>query len=140
MKTVLFLFISFFTFGQEIVVPKVSLPIDDVTIVHEIIDMCDFSTEAMFPGGSARMLQYIQNNLVYPACNEIELSSKAYVTFVVETNGELTTIEVMKAPCPEMKDMLIKLFEKMPAWWPGSNMKGEIARTTVLLPIQICFL
>lgn len=140
MKTALFLFVSFFTFGQDTLVPKVTVPINGATIEHEIIHMCDFSVEAQFPGGTVAMQQYLQKNLVYPVCDEIELSSKAYVTFVVETNGELTNIEVFRAHCPEIKDMLIKLFENMPAWWPGSNVQGQIARTNVMMPIQICFL
>lgn len=140
MKALIFLFIAQFTFGQDTLAPKVVVPVQSLQMEREIIDLCDYSEEATFPGGPFAMQRYIQNNLIYPDCESSDSGSRTYISFVVETNGELTHIEVFKAHCKEMENTLIQLFENMPPWWPGSDMQGQVARTRVQVPIQICVL
>ena len=140
MKTLAFLCFSPFLFGQDTLSSKVVVPKSTNSIEREVIDMCDCSEDAQFPGGPIAMQRYIQNKLVYPDCEVTEMGSRVYVTFVVETNGELTNIEIYKAHCSEMEEVLIQLFENMPPWWPGTSMHGEDARTRVQVPIQICVL
>lgn len=137
MKTLAFLCFTPFLFGQDTLSSKV-VPAQSLRIEREIIDLCCCYIEAEFPGGPIAMQRYIQNKLVYPDCEVTEMGSRVYVTFVVETNGELTNIEIHKAHCSEMEEVLIQLFENMPPWLPGTSMHGEDARTRVQVPIQIC--
>lgn len=140
MKMLFFLFSTFLAFSQD-TLPKVVAPNNtSVKVEREIIEFCDQSMEAEFVGGSKAMQEYIAKNLVYPDCTDIDLNGKIYVSFVVEVNGALTNIEVFKSPCPEMKEVLIKLFAKMPPWLPGADVHGVTGRTRVMMPVQICFL
>lgn len=139
MKTIFFLFCTFSCFGQDSL-PKINTPKTNGKVEFELIDMCDQSMDAEFTGGPKAMQSYIAKNLVYPNCQNNEFSGKIYVSFIVEVNGDLSEIEVVKGSCQEMDEVLIKLFDKMPAWLPGANVHGVTGRTRVLVPVQICFL
>lgn len=114
--------------------PKLSVP-TDTAMADPIFDMPDI--DAQFPGGTAEMKKYIQENVQYP---EYSLKHKeigrVYVSFVVEKDGSITGIDIPRPLTPSLDAETIRLISSMPKWKPGTmDIDGKPVRTRVRLPI-----
>ncbi|PHR26346.1 MAG: hypothetical protein COA38_15045 [Fluviicola sp.] len=92
--------------------------------------------EASFPGGASEMNKFIAMEIQYPdlAVRNWD-QGRVYVTFVVERNGSLSNIEVMRGGLtPELNAEAIRLISSMPRWLPG-EIDGEAVRARCRLPI-----
>ena len=50
-----------------------------------------------FPGGTAKLLEYIQKNMKYPMmARESDIQGKVYVQFVVEPDGSISNVQVLR--------------------------------------------
>jgi protein TonB len=100
----------------------------------EIVDFPD--VEAAFPGGAAAMKRWIQENVQYPEISrELGDQGRVYVTFVVEPNGAITDIKVMRGGVtPELNREAKRLVRNMPKWEQG-EVKGQAVRARCRLPI-----
>ena len=100
----------------------------------EIVDFPD--VEAAFPGGAAAMKKWIQENVQYPEISrELGDQGRVYVTFVVEPNGSITGVDVMRGGVTaELNREAKRLVRNMPKWAPG-EVKGKAVRARCRLPI-----
>lgn len=92
--------------------------------------------EAKFPGD---MHQWIIENIQMPAeVSECFFNAKVYLKFVVEVDGSLTNISVVKGSteCEACNAEAKRLIASMPKWKPGKNCKGEIYRSWCQMPIN----
>jgi TonB family protein len=85
-----------------------------------------------FPGGDAALLPWIKANIKYPAkAKEKGVTGRVVVTFIVEIDGSLSDIKIIRNTAPEFKAEFeaeaIRLVKAMPAWDPA---KIIIDRTT----------
>ncbi len=81
-----------------------------------------------------KLLEFIFRNLKYnPRSNEDGIGSSILVTFVVEKNGEISNIEILKG---KGLSNISKILQNMPKWKPG-NQDGEPRRVKINLPIRI---
>lgn len=94
--------------------------------------------EARFPGGAAKMQHFITENIVYPdSLVEMDEISKIYFTFIVEKDGSLSNIDVLKPVNPIYHEHYMELMLQMPAWIPA-QLNGRNVRSRCRLPIIIC--
>lgn len=94
--------------------------------------------QAEFPGGTAALYKFIQKNIQYPQiAKENGLSGKCYLKFVVNTDGSLTDIIVLKgvSNCKECDDEAIRLVKLMPTWKPA-KMGGKPVACYFDLPVS----
>ena len=102
-------------------------------IIPEVVEFPD--VEASFPGGPAAMKQWIQQNVQYPEISrELGDQGRVYVSFVVETDGSITGIDIPRSLTTELDREAKRLVREMPKWAPGS-VKGESVRSRCRLPI-----
>ncbi len=103
-------------------------------VIAEIVDFPD--VEAAFPGGAAAMKKWIQQNVVYPEISrELGDQGRVYVTFVVEPNGSITGVGVMRGGVTdELNREAKRLVRNMPKWEAG-EVKGAKVRARCRLPI-----
>lgn len=83
------------------------------------------------------MRKFIAENLVYPeSAQKAGIEGKAYLQFVVGTDGKLTDIKVMRgvADCPECDAEAVRVVRLMPNWIPGKN-AGKPVKSYYNLPI-----
>lgn len=106
-------------------------PVEDST-EHLIVSMMD--PKPSFPGGSGEMLGFIKDHLVYPN-TQASYEGKVVLQFVVDTNGNLKNIEVLKSLAPEFDKAAIDVVKKMPQWIPGMRF-GRKAEIRMVLPIN----
>jgi len=73
-----------------------------------------------FPGGQEAMMKFISDNLVYPAlAREMGVSGKVYIQFVVEKDGSISNVEVMKGFDELCEREAVRVIKSMPNWTPA---------------------
>jgi len=87
-----------------------------------------------FPGGMEKFYSFIQKNYTMP--EEDGLKGKVYVTFVVEKDGSLTDIKVLRDIGYGTGKEAIRVLNKSPRWSPGEQ-NGKKVRCTFSLPISL---
>lgn len=87
-----------------------------------------------FPGGMDKFYAYVAKN--YQTPEEEGLKGKVYVTFVVEKDGSLTDIKVLRDIGYGTGKEAIRVLSKTPRWNPGEQ-NGKKVRCTFSLPINI---
>lgn len=97
-----------------------------------IYDFCE--VEPNFTGGDAAMSQFIQKNIRFP--EEVINYGTVYVKFIVEKDGTLSEITLTNNTDQAWYDEIVRIFDLMPPWQPGSN-DGEPVRCRYILPICI---
>ncbi|WP_407428333.1 energy transducer TonB [Arcticibacter sp.] len=100
----------------------------------------DFSSiEQMpdFPGGMPKFYAYVGKNYTYPAAaREQGVSGRLIMSFVVEKDGSLTDIKVLRDLGMGTGDEAIRLLKKAPKWKPGIQ-NGRPVRVQYTLPIML---
>jgi len=87
-----------------------------------------------FPGGIQKFYDFVGKN--YQTPEEEGLKGKVYVTFVVEKDGSLTDIKVLRDIGYGTGKEAIRVLNKCPRWTPGEQ-NGKKVRCTYSLPISI---
>jgi len=87
-----------------------------------------------FPGGIEKFYRFVGNN--YKTPEEEGLKGKVYVTFVVEKDGSLTDIKVLRDIGYGTGAEAIRVLKKCPKWTPGEQ-NGKKVRVLYSLPITI---
>ena len=91
---------------------------------------------ATFPGGEVKMMEYLRENLKYPeSVREKGIEGKVYVQFVVEKDGSINDVKILRSVCKELDNEAVRVIKAMPKWNPGTQ-NGEPVRTTMMLPIN----
>lgn len=80
-----------------------------------------FVTDKMpsFPGGEKALFTYIENNLKYPIAIEGSIQGKVFMRFIVEIDGEISNITILRGVDPLLDKLDIDLIKQMPDWIPG---------------------
>jgi protein TonB len=88
-----------------------------------------------FPGGAAKMMEYIQKNIKYPMmARESDIQGKVFVQFVVEPNGTISGVTVMRGIGGGCDEEAVRVVESMPNWKPGKQ-RGSAVRVQYVVPI-----
>ena len=86
-------------------------------------------------GGTSVFSNWVTSRLVYPEPSRLAASEgTAYISFVVDKNGELTNVEVLKSSGDVLLDAeALRVVRTSPKWTPGM-MKGKPVKVTYVLP------
>lgn len=87
-----------------------------------------------FPGGDKALMAYIRQNLKYPLTGENCVQGRVILSFIVEKDGSISDINVMRSPAEELTKEAIRLIESMPKWKPGKQ-RGKEVRVRYVIPI-----
>jgi hypothetical protein len=85
-----------------------------------------------YKGGFGKLVEFMQDNMKMPSA--LTTNGTTYVSFVVEKDGSLSDIQVMKALDPAADAEALRVVNLFPKWKPGRT-KGETVRTKMILPI-----
>lgn len=92
--------------------------------------------EARFDGGVEAMKTYIINNIEYPAvARKNGDQGKVFIRFVVNTDGSIANVEVLKGVSEAIDAEAMRLINEMPNWIPAET-GGEKVKSSVVLPIN----
>ena len=88
-----------------------------------------------FPGGSQKLKEFIEENLRYPKeLEETCVQGRVIVRFIVERNGKLSNVKVVKSVHPALDKEAIRIVKLMPRWIPGRQ-NGITVRVKCYIPI-----
>jgi len=89
-----------------------------------------------FNGGAKAWSKYMERNLRYPSrAQEEGAGGKVFVSFVVEKDGSITDVSVIKGIGFGCDEEAIKVIKKSPLWKPGKN-KGVPVRVRYNMAIN----
>ena len=100
--------------------------------------LCDTlnSRPAVFGNGFGDLMRYIQTELNYPQeCIEANIQGKVFLSFVIEKDGTVSHVRVVKGAHPALDYEAKRIFRKMPKWSPGIC-NGEPVRYIYRLPLN----
>lgn len=92
--------------------------------------------EASYPGGNAALMKYIRETIRYPEVSiDRNESGKVYLTFIVETDGKLSHINVERGVSAEIDQEAMRIFIKSTKWVPAVC-NGTTVRSRYKIPIN----
>jgi protein TonB len=106
----------------------------DVVEDNTIYNTAGIEVKPDFPGGLEKFYKYVGNNYKIP--DEDGLKGKVFVTFVVEKDGTLTDIKVIRDIGFGTGKEAIRVLRNSPRWNPGEQ-NGKKVRVLYSLPITI---
>lgn len=112
-------------------------PIDDDGGRGPIIDEVFTVVEKMpsFPGGEAELYKFLGSNIKYPRqAIETNAQGRVFVQFVVEKDGSITGVKVVRGIGSGCDKESVRVVTKMPKWTPGEQ-RGKPVRVKYTLPI-----
>jgi len=90
-----------------------------------------------FKGGPIAMNEYFSKNLKYPPqAKKYGISGKVTIKAIVEKDGTISNIKVVRALDPECDKEAVRLIKNMPKWTPGETSEGEIKRVSIFIPVR----
>jgi protein TonB len=88
-----------------------------------------------FKGGDAALMDYLNKNIKYPViAEENGIQGRVVTTFVVERDGSITDVKVIKSVDPSLDKEAVRVVKSMPKWNPGKQ-NGSAVRVKFTLPV-----
>ena len=89
-----------------------------------------------FPGGDKALLEYLSNNIKYPVvAQENGVQGRVVVSFVVEKDGSITDVKVVRSVDPSLDKEAARVVKSMPRWIPGKQ-NGSAVRVKYNVPVS----
>lgn len=108
-----------------------SKPNDDTPIGTNMLDKLP-----EFPGGMEKFYTYVGTNF-NKSDLEIDKTIKVYVSFVIEADGSMTQIKVLRDPGYGLGQEAVRVLKSLKTKWSPGFVGGEKVRTIYNLPITI---
>ncbi len=133
-------------FEEELVIEEATVDIDeDVKIQVLDGDESDDDEEHIFviveempkfPGGDVELMRWINKSVNYPViAQENGISGRVHLNFVINENGGIENIVVVRGVDPSLDKEAIRVIKKMPKWNPGKQ-RGKAVKVSFSLPIN----
>lgn len=88
-----------------------------------------------YPGGEKERMTFLQRNIMYPAeARNKKVQGTIYVSFIVERNGRLSNIKILKGIGYGCDEEAIRVLKLMPPWNPGMQ-NGNTVRVQLVIPL-----
>ena len=125
--------------------PDLSDPVDGLDAVEytasstpddETFEVINIHKLPSFPGGDAALMQYLRDNINYPAlARENNIQGTVALSFVVNKDGTISTITVLKDPGGGCAKEAVRVVGQMPQWSPGEA-GGRPVKVRMTLPVR----
>ena len=105
-------------------------PKEEETKVFDVVEEMP-----QFPGGPSALFEYLSKNIKYPVvAEENGVQGRVIVTFVVERDGSITDVKVVKSVDPSLDKEATRVVKSMPHWIPGKQ-NGSAVRVKYTVPV-----
>ena len=105
-------------------------PKEEETKVFDVVEQMP-----SFPGGPSALMQYLSSNIKYPVvAEENGVQGRVVCTFVVEKDGSITDVRVIKSVDPSLDKEAMRVVKSMPKWIPGKQ-NGSAVRVKYTVPV-----
>lgn len=101
---------------------------------QQVFDVVEQMPE--YPGGIQALLDYLMESVKYPEDAEKQkIEGRVIAIFVVETDGSISNVEVVKPVFPSLDAEAVRVLSAMPKWTPGKQ-SGKAVRVKYTVPIN----
>lgn len=107
-------------------------PKEEVT--NKVFDVVEVMPS--FPGGQGALMSYLSSHTKYPVvAQENGVQGRVTVSFVVERDGSITDVHVVRSVDPSLDREAARVISSMPNWQPGKQ-NGSAVRVKFNVPVQ----
>ena len=100
---------------------------DGLQTYREVFEYDFVEVKPSFPGGNEALLDYINKNRQYPAdAYERGIEGRVTCSFVVNADGNISHISVIKGCHKSLNMEAIRLLAEMPTWRPGRHLAHSV--------------
>lgn len=117
------------TVGFNSIVPELDTIAGQGDVLFLVSEMPDFVFNDKH--GCNAFINYVVSNMQYPESETAE--GKVYASFVVETDGHISTIKIVRSLGKPFDDEVVRAIAHAPKWTPGKQ-NGVPARVGCTLP------
>lgn len=91
---------------------------------------------AQFPGGDEACMKWLQDHIKYPQiCIEQNVQGRVQVSFVVNRDGSIVDVKVLRSPDPNLSKEAERVVKMMPKWKPAKQ-NNKTVRSRFNLPVN----
>lgn len=109
------------------------LPLEEEAVYASIYNVIDQMPE--FPGGMDKLLQFINDNMKYPAKAQTEgIQGRGIVQFIVDEDGYIIKPVITRSVEPSLDNEALRLIKILPQWSPGT-LKGKAVKVKYTIPV-----
>ena len=102
-------------------------------VTQKIFDVVE--QQPSFPGGQSALLSWLSSNIHYPpVAEENGIQGRVVVSFVVEPDGSISNVQVVRGVDPSLDKEAVRVTKAMPKWVPGKQ-NGQAVRVKYNLPV-----
>ena len=93
-------------------------------------------TEPQFPGGTQALINYIAQNIKYPAeALKAKKEGRAIVKFVIDADGGISDVAILRSTGDATLDAeAVRVIKSLPRWTPGT-LGGKPVRVRYNIPL-----
>ena len=114
--------------AKEVVVDE--KPKEEETKVFDVVEQMP-----SFPGGDAELMKFLSSHIKYPVvAEENGIQGRVIATFVVERDGSISDVKVVKSVDPSLDKEAARVVKSMPKWQPGKQ-NGSAVRVKYTVPV-----
>lgn len=111
-------------------------PEDTAEVDYDPYGFIPLEKRPEFPGGEIELARFLKANIVYPEPERsYDVQGVVVVAFVVEKDGSLSDIHVVKSVSPNIDHEAVRVVSKMPLWTPGIQ-RDKPVKAGFHLPIR----
>lgn len=115
---------------QEIAQPEPPKHVEENKVFDVVEEM------PSFPGGPSALTSYLSSNVKYPVvAQENGVQGRVVVSFVVERDGSITDVKVVRSVDPSLDREATRVVKSMPNWNPGKQ-NGSAVRVKYNVPVS----
>ena len=115
---------------EEIAAPEPPKQVVEETKIFTVVEQMP-----LFPGGDAALMGYLRDNIHYPTvAAENGVQGRVVVGFVVERDGSITDVNVLRSVDPSLDREAMRVVKSMPKWTPGKQ-NGSAVRVKYQVPV-----
>ena len=105
-------------------------PKEEETKVFDVVEQMP-----SFPGGDAELMKFLSSHIKYPVvAEENGIQGRVIAQFVVERDGSISDVKVIKSVDPSLDKEAIRVLKSMPKWIPGKQ-NGAPVRVKYTVPV-----
>ena len=111
--------------------PLIDYPESNDNTIHDVVDQMP-----RYPGGDQKLKDYIKTHINYPEqAAELGIKGTTVCQFVVEKDGSLSDIRIVRPIDPQLDREAIRVIKSMDKWLPGIQ-DHEKVRVKYTLPVK----
>ena len=114
--------------------PVAAGPVVEAVDDDRIFDVVE--QNAQFPGGDEACYKWLSEHIKYPSiCQEQGIQGRVFVSFVVNKDGSIVDVKVMRSPDENLSKEAERVVKLMPKWKPARQ-GNKTVRSRFNLPVM----